>query len=125
MIEHGREGNVHVVTLGDDANLLHPALVARLHEVLDAVDAASDGPSALVLTARGKFFSSGLDVAQPAKPPPDAIAAAGADAKAPADRPVGAALDIVRPLAEKDRGIYRSPKRTLRADLGRAFGLDL
>ncbi len=36
-----------------------------------------------------------------------------------------AALDIVRPLAEKDRGIYRSLKRTLWADLGRAFGLDL
>ena len=64
MIEHAREGNVHVVTRGDDA-------------------------------------------------------------KAPEDGLVAAALDIVRPLADKDRDIYRSLKRTLRADLGRAFGFDL
>lgn len=221
MIEHAREGNVHVVTLGDDANLIDPGFVARLHEVLDAVDAASAGPSGLVLTARGKFFSNGLDVAtlmqlEPeamkqfnrdlvrtfgrlvtlpiptaaavnghafaggavlaltcdrrvvradrgwicmsevdAKVPigagamamlraklpaatvrdavltgkryaaDDAIAAGWADAKAPEAGLVAAALDIVRPLADKDRGIYRSLKRTLWADLGRAFGLDL
>lgn len=221
MIEHAREGNVHVVTLGDDANLIDPGFVARLHEVLDAVDAASAGPSGLVLTARGKFFSNGLDVAtlmqlEPeamkqfnrdlvrafgrlvtlpiptaaavnghafaggavlaltcdwrvvradrgwicmsevdAKVPigagamamlraklpaatvrdavltakryaaDDAIAAGWADAKAPEAGLVAAALDIVRPLADKDRGIYRSLKRTLWADVGRAFGLDL
>ena len=62
MIEHAREGNVHVVTLGDDANLINPAFVARLHEALDAVDAARNGPSGLLLTGRGKFFSNGLDV---------------------------------------------------------------
>ena len=73
MIEHAREGNVHVVTLGDDANLINPAFVARLHEVLDAVEAASDGASGLVLTARGKFFSNGLDVAELMQLPPDAM----------------------------------------------------
>lgn len=221
MIEHAREGNVHVVTLGDDANLINPAFVARLHEALDAVDAASNGPSGLILTGRGKFFSNGLDVPTLMKLEPeamkqfnrdlvrafgrlvtapiptaaavnghafaggavlaltcdwrvmradrgwicmsevdagvpigtgpmamlraklpaatvrdavlkgqryaadDAIAAGWADAKAPKDGLVAAALDIVRPLAEKDRGIYRSLKRTLWADLGRAFGLDL
>ena len=221
MIEHAREGNVHVVTLGDDANLINPAFVARLHEALDAVDAASNGPSGLILTGRGKFFSNGLDVPTLMKLEPeamkqfnrdlvrafgrlvtapiptaaavnghafaggavlaltcdwrvmradrgwicmsevdagvpigtgpmamlraklpaatvrdavlkgqryaadDAIAAGWADAKAPKDGLVAAALDIVRPLAEKDRGIYRSLKRTLGADLGRAFGLDL
>lgn len=221
MIEHAREGNVHVVTLGDDQNVINPAFVARLHEVLDAVDAASDGPSALVLTARGKFFSNGLDVATLMQLEPEAmrqfnrdlvrafgrlvtmpiptaaainghafaggailaltcdwrvvradrgwicmsevdakvpvgsgpmamlraklpaatvrdailigkryaadqaIAAGWADGKAAEDALVAAALDIVRPLAEKDRGIYRSLKRTLWGDLGRAFGLDL
>lgn len=221
MIEHAREGNVHVVTLGDDGNLINPGFVARLHEVLDAVDAASNGPSGLVLTARGKFFSNGLDVPALMQLEPDAmkqfnrdlvrafgrlvtmpiptaaavnghafaggavlaltcdwrvmredrgwicmsevdaevpigtgpmammraklpaatvrdavltgrryaaddaIAAGWADAKAPEDGLVAAALDIVRPLAEKDRGIYRSLKRTLWADVGRAFGLDL
>lgn len=221
MIEHAREGNVHVVTLGDDANLINPAFVARLHEALDAVEAASNGPSGLVLTARGKFFSNGLDVAELGQLQPDAmkqfnrdlvrafgrlvtlpvptaaavnghafaggavlaltcdwrvmradrgwicmsevdakvpigngpmamlraklpastvrdavligkryaaddaIAAGWAEAKASEDGLLAAALDIVRPLAEKDRGIYRSLKRTLWADLGRAFGLDL
>lgn len=221
MIEHAREGNVHVVTLGDEANLINPAFVARLHQVLDGIDAASAGPSALVVTARGKFFSNGLDVAELSQLQPDAmkqfnrdlvrafgrlvtlpvptvaavnghafaggavlaltcdwrvvradrgwicmsevdakvpigpgpmamlraklpaatvrdavltgkryaadeaIAAGWADAKAPEDGLVAAALDIVRPFADKDRGIYRSLKRTLWADLGRAFGLDL
>ena len=45
MIEHACEGNVHVATLGDDTNLIEPAFVARLHEVLDAVEAASCAPS--------------------------------------------------------------------------------
>jgi len=89
------------------------------------VDAASDDRSAPALTARGGLFGNGPDVAQPVEPPPDAIAAGRADAHAPEDGLVAAALDIVRPLAENDRGIYRSPKRTLRGDLGRAFGLDL
>jgi enoyl-CoA hydratase/carnithine racemase len=64
MIELTRSGDVHVVDLGDDANLIDPAFTARLHEVIDAVCRDSAGAAGLVLTARGKFFSNGLNVAE-------------------------------------------------------------
>lgn len=221
MIEQTREGNVHVLTMSNDANLIDPAFVARLHQALDAVEAASTGAAALVLTGRGKFFSNGLDVPAlskldgdamrgfnrdvvrafgrlvilplptvaavnghafaggailalacdyrvmradrgwiclsevdagvpigagvmamiRAKLPPasardavltgkrfaadDAIAAGFADAKAAADELVAAALDIARPLAEKDRAIFRTLKKTLWSDVARTLGMDV
>ena len=56
-----RDGDVHILNLGDDENRFSPGWMdevgALLHEV-----AAVDGPRALVTTATGKFFSNGLDL---------------------------------------------------------------
>jgi len=219
MIELSREGNVHVLDLGDDVNLIDPPFVARLHEALDRIEVASDGPGALVVTARGKFFSNGLDVAALMQLDPDArrrfdrdvalafgrlvvlpvptvaavnghafaggavlalccdfrvqradrgwicmsevdarvpigvgvmallraklpaatardavltgrryaaadaLAAGLADVAASESELVATALDIVRPLAEKDRAIFRTLKHTLWADLARGLGV--
>lgn len=221
MIELTREGNVHLLDLGDDTNLIDPPFVTRLHEALDRIEVASDGPGALVMTARGKFFSNGLDVGTlsqldpdarhqfhrdlarafgrllvssvptvaavnghafaggavlalccdfrvqradrgwvcmsevdarvpigagvmamlRAKLPPattrdavltgrryaaaDAVAAGLADVAASESELVAAALDIVRPLAEKDRATFRTLKHTLWADLARGLGVAL
>jgi enoyl-CoA hydratase/carnithine racemase len=67
MIELSRTGDVHVIHLGDDQNLIDPPFVARLHEVLDAVEADSAGAAALLLAADGKFFCNGLHVAEIAR----------------------------------------------------------
>jgi enoyl-CoA hydratase/carnithine racemase len=221
MIEHTRQGNVHVLDLGADANLIDPAFVSGLHGALDAVEAASAGAAALVVTARGKFFSNGLDVAALGRldadalrqfnreiarafgrlvvlPVPtaaavnghafaggaivalccdyrvqradrgwiclsevdarvpigrgpmaliraklpaatardavltgkryaadDAIAAGFADAKAPEAELLARALDIVAPLAEKDRGTFRTLKRTLWSDVAHGLGVEV
>lgn len=62
MIEHERDGAVHVVTMQNEQNLLDPPFLARLHEVLDLVEAEREGESAMVLTGEGKFFSNGLNL---------------------------------------------------------------
>jgi enoyl-CoA hydratase/carnithine racemase len=56
-----RDGDVFVLTIGDDENRFHPDWIARVSELLDEV-AAADAPRALVTTATGKFFSNGLDL---------------------------------------------------------------
>ncbi|GGF10041.1 enoyl-CoA hydratase/isomerase family protein [Williamsia phyllosphaerae] len=48
--------------VGDDENVFGPTQVAKINELLDEVE-ASDGPTALVTTALGKFYSTGLDTA--------------------------------------------------------------
>ena len=60
-IELTWEGPVGLITWDDGENRLNPASMARLHELLDEVE-AHDGPTALVLTGTGKFFSNGLDL---------------------------------------------------------------
>ena len=62
MIEHTRDGPVHVLTMRNEQNLIDLPFVARLHEALDEVEAESEGDSALVLTGEGKFFSNGLNL---------------------------------------------------------------
>ena len=62
MIEHVRNGAVHVVTMKNEQNLLDPPFLARLHKALDEVEAESESESALVLTGEGKFFSNGLNL---------------------------------------------------------------
>ena len=62
MIDHTRDGPVHVLTMRNEQNLLDPPFVARMHEALDEVEAESEGNSALVLTGDGKFFSNGLNL---------------------------------------------------------------
>ena len=62
MIDHKREGDLHIVTLNDGANMVTPAWQTRFIEILDAVEADSDGNAGLVLTGTEKFFCSGLNV---------------------------------------------------------------
>jgi enoyl-CoA hydratase/carnithine racemase len=56
-----RDGDVFVLDLGDTENRFHPDWLVSAQEQLTTVEAA-DGPRALVTTARGKFFSNGLDL---------------------------------------------------------------
>ena len=56
-----RDGDVFVLDLGDTENRFHPEWLKAVQEHLTTVEAA-DGPRALVTTARGKFFSNGLDL---------------------------------------------------------------
>ena len=56
-----RDGEVFVFDLGADENRFWPGWVARMDDLLDEVEAA-DGPRALVTTASGKQYSSGLDL---------------------------------------------------------------
>jgi enoyl-CoA hydratase/carnithine racemase len=62
VIELGRDGEIHVVTMNDGPNMIDPAWQARMLEVLDAVEADCEGDAGLVLTGEGKFFSNGLNV---------------------------------------------------------------
>jgi enoyl-CoA hydratase/carnithine racemase len=56
-----RDGDVHVLLLGDDENRLRDDWVAQVTELVDEV-AAKPSPRALVTAARGKFWSNGLDL---------------------------------------------------------------
>lgn len=62
MIELSKSGDIHVATMNDGANTIDPAFVARMLEVLETVEADSEGSSGLVLTGDGKAFCSGLNV---------------------------------------------------------------
>ena len=62
MIDHERDGAIHVVTLNHDKNAISPDWQARMLEVLAAVEADCEGDAAMVLTGSGKFFCNGLDV---------------------------------------------------------------
>lgn len=56
-----RQDNVFILTMDEDENRFNETSLARLNEALDEVE-AFDGPSALVTTGSGKFFSNGLDL---------------------------------------------------------------
>ena len=56
-----RQENVFILTMDEDDNRFNESSLARLNEALDEVE-AFDGPSALVTTGSGKFFSNGLDL---------------------------------------------------------------
>ncbi len=62
MIEHEKDGALHVVRLGDGPNMIDPDWQARMLEILGEVEGDCEGDAGLVLTADGKFFSSGLNV---------------------------------------------------------------
>ncbi|MEV0946696.1 enoyl-CoA hydratase/isomerase family protein [Rhodococcus sp. NPDC049939] len=60
-----RSGDVFILYLGekgelDGENTLHPDWIERVGELLDQIE-AHDGPAALVTTAIGKYYSTGLD----------------------------------------------------------------
>lgn len=57
-----RDGDVHLLDLGDDENRFNPPWLAAVGALLDEVEAAP-GPKALVTRATGKFWSNGLDLA--------------------------------------------------------------
>jgi enoyl-CoA hydratase/carnithine racemase len=56
-----RQEDVFVLDLGDDDNQLHPDWIAAVDAALDEVEGAA-GPRALVTTASGKAYSTGLDL---------------------------------------------------------------
>ena len=56
-----RDGDVHVLDLGDGENRFNPTWVDAVAAHLATVE-ATEGPRALVTTATGKFFSNGLDL---------------------------------------------------------------
>ena len=62
MIHYERDGEFHFVQMNNGANTIHPAWQERVLEILDVIEADSDGDAGLILTGEGKFFSSGLDV---------------------------------------------------------------
>ncbi len=55
------DGDVWLLNLGSGENRFNPAMLAGLNEVLDEIERAS-GPRALVTSAEGKFWSTGLDL---------------------------------------------------------------
>ena len=63
MIEHTRDGDVHVLRMTNGENRMGPEFVRRFGAVLDDVEAKSEGACALVVTGEGKFFSNGIDLA--------------------------------------------------------------
>lgn len=56
-----RDGDVFVLSLGDDENRFNPDWVGAVSALLDEA-AAAEGPRAVVLSATGKIFSNGLDL---------------------------------------------------------------
>ena len=56
-----RDGDVFVLDLGETENRFTPDSLAAIEQALDEVEAA-DAPRALVTSARGKFWSNGLDL---------------------------------------------------------------
>jgi Delta3-Delta2-enoyl-CoA isomerase len=68
-----RTDSVFVMYLGDESggdteNRFHPDWIRQVHALLDEVE-AFDGPTALVTTATGKYYSTGADVAWGAENP--------------------------------------------------------
>ncbi|GFY82714.1 3-hydroxyacyl-CoA dehydratase 1 [Actinidia rufa] len=61
---HVREARRNILTLtGDDDHRLNPRLMDSLRSALQQVKEQSTRSSALITTARGKFFSNGFDLA--------------------------------------------------------------
>jgi enoyl-CoA hydratase/carnithine racemase len=61
MIDLSRQGSVYVLTMNAGENRFNRASVAALNGALDEVE-KDRGPSALVTTGTGKFYSNGLDL---------------------------------------------------------------
>lgn len=63
MINLTQQDNIHILKMErEEGNAFDLEFLAALHESLDAVEAAIDGPGALLITGSGKAFSVGLDV---------------------------------------------------------------
>nr|XP_027111039.1 enoyl-CoA delta isomerase 1, peroxisomal-like [Coffea arabica] len=58
-----KRGSVFILTLtGNDDHRLNPTLIDSIRAALQQVKAKSTGPSALITTAQGKYFSNGYDL---------------------------------------------------------------
>jgi enoyl-CoA hydratase/carnithine racemase len=55
------DGDVWILSLGDDENRFHPDWIREVAELVDEV-AGRPTPRALVTTGTGKFYSNGLDL---------------------------------------------------------------
>jgi enoyl-CoA hydratase/carnithine racemase len=73
MIHLKREGEVFVLRMNGGENRFNPDFIGAVHAALDEVE-AHPGPSALVTTGDGKFYSNGLDLAWMGTDGVDAIA---------------------------------------------------
>ncbi|MDW3220355.1 MAG: enoyl-CoA hydratase/isomerase family protein [Acidimicrobiales bacterium] len=56
-----QDGELFVVSFGDDLNTTDRGWVSAMNEILDEVEAAT-GPKVLLTTGAGKHYSNGLDV---------------------------------------------------------------
>lgn len=61
MIELTRDGSVRILRMDEGENRFSPANLDAIEAALDELEAV-EGPSALVTTGTGKFFSNGLDL---------------------------------------------------------------
>ncbi|MDX6561795.1 MAG: Delta3-Delta2-enoyl-CoA isomerase [Gaiellales bacterium] len=61
MIEAERRGDITILRMDDGENRFNPDNLDSLEAAFDDID-ASEGPTAIVLTGTGKFFSNGLDL---------------------------------------------------------------
>ncbi len=63
MMKLTQQDHIHILTMDSaQGNAFDLDLVSALHKSLDTVEAAADGPAALVITGTGKAFSAGLNV---------------------------------------------------------------
>ncbi len=63
MVNLSKQGNIYTLTFeAEGGNALDLELVQAMHSALDEVVEDSKGPCALILTATGKSFSSGLSL---------------------------------------------------------------
>lgn len=61
MVTHTRDGDIHVLDLGDGDNRFNRESLDALDNALDEIE-QSEPPAALVTTASGKIWSNGLDL---------------------------------------------------------------
>ena len=62
MIDHQKEGELHLVTMNEGQNTICPEWQQRMLEILDAVESDCGQGAALVLTGTDKFFCNGLNL---------------------------------------------------------------
>lgn len=62
MIEHHKDGDMHVVTMNNDENAICLDWQTRMLEILEAIEGDCGKGSCLVMAGEGKFFSNGLNL---------------------------------------------------------------
>ena len=62
MIDYTKDGEIHVVTMNDGANMICPDWQVRMLEILDTVEADCGKGAAVVLAGVDKFFCNGLNL---------------------------------------------------------------